>query len=81
MPPEFLQKVVEQMYSLQHMFRVHGDSYFLDRCERISYNSLPATLTADMWAHQYLQQVRLTMWSMQDSSLGQSLRFACLNAL
>ena len=23
--------VVEQMYSLQHMFRVHGDPYFLDR--------------------------------------------------
>jgi hypothetical protein len=48
--------VVEQMYSLQHMFRVHGDPYFLDRCERIAYNSLPATLTGDMWAHQYLQQ-------------------------
>jgi DUF1680 family protein len=48
--------VVEQMYSLQHMFRVHGDPYFLDKCERIAYNSLPATLTSDMWAHQYLQQ-------------------------
>lgn len=48
--------VVEQMYSLQHMFRVHGDPYFLDRCERIAYNSLPATLSSDMWAHQYLQQ-------------------------
>ena len=48
--------VVEQMYSLQHMFRVHGDPYFIDRTERIAYNSLPATLTSDMWAHQYLQQ-------------------------
>ena len=48
--------VVEQMYSLQHMFRVHGDTVFLDKCERIAYNSLPATLTSDMWAHQYLQQ-------------------------
>lgn len=48
--------VVEQMYSLQHMFRVHGDPSFLDRCERIAYNSLPGTITADMWQHQYLQQ-------------------------
>lgn len=23
----------------------------------IGYNALPATLTPDMWAHQYLQQV------------------------
>ena len=29
----------------------------IDRAERISYNALPATLTSDMWAHQYLQQV------------------------
>ena len=25
------------MYSLQHMFKVHGDPYFLDKCERIAY--------------------------------------------
>ena len=48
--------VVEQMYSLQHMFRVHGDVDFLDRCERIAYNSLPGTISPDMWQHQYLQQ-------------------------
>ena len=28
----------------------------LDRMETIAYNALPATLTADMWQHQYLQQ-------------------------
>ena len=38
------------------MFRVHGDTGFLDRCERIAYNSLPGTISADMWQHQYLQQ-------------------------
>lgn len=48
--------VVEQMYSLQHMFRVHGDPSYLDRCERIAYNALPGTITPDMWQHQYLQQ-------------------------
>lgn len=48
--------VVEQMYSLQYMFRVHGDPVFLDRCERIAYNALPGTISPDMWQHQYLQQ-------------------------
>ena len=38
--------VVEQMYSLQHMFRVQADLSFLDRCERIAYNALPAELTS-----------------------------------
>ena len=27
-----------------------------EKAEQITYNSLPATITADMWAHQYLQQ-------------------------
>merc|ERR1711957_989927 len=49
--------VVEQMYSLQYMFRVEGDPTFLDRMERIAYNVLPGTITADSWQHQYLQQV------------------------
>ena len=26
-----------------------------ERAELISYNALPATMTSDMWAHQYLQ--------------------------
>ena len=44
--------VVEQMYSLQHMFRTHGDPSYMDRVERIAFNSLPGTITADMWQHQ-----------------------------
>lgn len=48
--------IVEQMYSLQHMFRVDGDGAWLDRMERIAYNALPGTITADSWQHQYLQQ-------------------------
>jgi len=48
--------VVEQMYSLQHMFKVEGDPSLLDKMERIAYNALPGTITADSWQHQYLQQ-------------------------
>jgi len=48
--------VVEQMYSLQHNFKVLGDVSFLDRLERIAFNSLPGTLDPTQWQHQYLQQ-------------------------
>jgi len=48
--------VVEQMYSLEFIFRVGGDVSMLDWAERISYNAHPATMSQDMWQHQYLQQ-------------------------
>jgi hypothetical protein len=35
---------------------VTGDAALADRVERIAFNALPATFTADMWAHQYDQQ-------------------------
>ena len=48
--------VVEAMFSLQQAIRVTGDAALADRLERIAFNALPATFTADMWAHQYDQQ-------------------------
>merc|ERR1719502_1293637 len=48
--------VVEQIYSLQHNFKVLGDLAYLDRAERIAFNSLPGTLDPVQWRHQYLQQ-------------------------
>ena len=30
--------------------------YAAERAEMIAFNALPATITPDMWAHQYLQQ-------------------------
>ena len=48
--------VVETMFSYATMFSVVGDTVFADKVEQITFNALPATLTADMWAHQYLQQ-------------------------
>ena len=49
--------VVECMFSLEILLGCMGDPAFADRLERIAYNALPATLTPDMWAHQYDQQV------------------------
>jgi hypothetical protein len=48
--------VVEALFSLQQAIRVSGDAALADRLERIAFNALPATFSADMWAHQYDQQ-------------------------
>lgn len=48
--------VVETMFSGSYLYQVIGDPKYADRVERITYNALPATLTGDMWARQYLQQ-------------------------
>ncbi|HZS55240.1 MAG TPA: beta-L-arabinofuranosidase domain-containing protein, partial [Bryobacteraceae bacterium] len=48
--------VVESMFSYEQAFAILGDSQLADRLERVSYNALPATLSTDMWSHQYDQQ-------------------------
>ena len=49
--------VVEAMFSLEEAMRIVGDPWFGDRLEQIAYNAYPAACTADVWAHQYDQQV------------------------
>ena len=49
--------VVEFAYSLEVLLATLGDAGFGDRLEQIIFNALPATLTPDLWAHQYDQQV------------------------
>ncbi|KIK63553.1 hypothetical protein GYMLUDRAFT_40596 [Collybiopsis luxurians FD-317 M1] len=48
--------VVEAMFSGSYLYQVIGDLKYADRVERMTYNALPATLTANMWGRQYLQQ-------------------------
>ena len=48
--------VVEAMFSYSTIFSILGDPVFADKVEQMTFNALPATMTADMWAHQYLQQ-------------------------
>lgn len=47
--------VVELMYSCEILYRITGDKVWAERLERLSFNALPATLSDDMWSHQYDQ--------------------------
>lgn len=49
--------VVEYMASLEEIIAITGDVSLADRLERIAFNALPATISEDMWSHQYVQQV------------------------
>ncbi|MBQ8599270.1 MAG: glycoside hydrolase family 127 protein [Oscillospiraceae bacterium] len=48
--------VVEQMYSYELLYAYTGDAKGAERLEVLAFNALPATLSDDMWAHQYVQQ-------------------------
>ncbi len=47
--------VVEAMYSYEILFEITGNLKWIDRLERLAYNALPATVSEDMWTHQYDQ--------------------------
>ncbi|PZE21625.1 beta-L-arabinofuranosidase domain-containing protein [Paenibacillus xerothermodurans] len=49
--------VVEYMFSLEHLISILGDGKFGDLLEKVAYNALPATISADWTSHQYDQQV------------------------
>jgi uncharacterized protein len=58
--------VVEAMFSLEQDLAILGDAAFGDRLEKIAYNALPATLSADLWAHQYDQQANQVICSISN---------------
>ena len=47
--------IVEQMYSCEHLFAATGDPKWAERLEVLAFNALPATISDDMWTHQYVQ--------------------------
>ncbi len=47
--------VVELMYAFEHLFAYTGDKKWAERLELLAFNAFPATLSDDMWAHQYDQ--------------------------
>lgn len=46
--------IVEAMYSYETLGDVLGDAFFYDRAELAAYNALPAAMTKNMTAHNYL---------------------------
>ncbi len=47
--------VAEQMYSYETLYAFTGDSKWAERLEVLAFNALPATISDDMWTHQYVQ--------------------------
>lgn len=47
--------VAEQMYSYELLYAYTGDKKWAERLEVITFNALPATISDDMWTHQYVQ--------------------------
>lgn len=47
--------VAEQMYSYELLYAYTGDRKWAERLEVLAFNALPATISDDMWAHQYVQ--------------------------
>ena len=82
--------VVEDMFSFEQLIAVLGDATYADRLEKMAFNPLPGTFTADMWAHQYDQQPNQVLvsvypraWSTngKDANLfGREPNFGCCTA-
>ena len=47
--------VVEQMFSYEQLFAHTGEGKWAERLEVLAFNALPATVSEDMWTHQYVQ--------------------------
>ncbi|HIU31982.1 MAG TPA: glycoside hydrolase family 127 protein [Candidatus Caccousia avistercoris] len=59
--------VTEMMYSMEHLAAASGEGKYADRLELLAFNALPATLSPDMWSHQYDQQVNQISCVVMDS--------------
>jgi hypothetical protein len=47
--------VAELMYTCEILYAITGKNIWADRLERLAFNALPATISEDMWTHQYDQ--------------------------
>ncbi len=53
--------VVELMYSFEWLYAHTGDPKWAERLETVAFNALPATISDDMWTHQYVQMSNQTV--------------------
>ncbi len=59
--------VVEMMYSLEILSAQFSDPGLGDRLEKVAFNALPATLSPDLWSHQYDQQANQVVCRVTES--------------
>ncbi|MDI9382682.1 MAG: glycoside hydrolase family 127 protein [Verrucomicrobiota bacterium] len=62
--------MVEAMLSHETLLAITGDLLWADRCEDIAYNSLPASMTADMKALRYLTAPNMPVSDQRSKSPG-----------
>jgi uncharacterized protein len=55
--------VVEYMFSLESVLGLSDDTWAADTLEMLAFNALPATMTADLRGHQYVQQANQVLVS------------------
>ncbi|MDO4292904.1 MAG: glycoside hydrolase family 127 protein [Eubacteriales bacterium] len=74
--------VVEAMYSYEELLSIGGNPRWGDLLEQTAFNALAATVSADMWSHQYVQmtnQIQCTRLSEEanpfNSNNGDAHRF------
>lgn len=61
--------VVEAAYSYEKLIEIGGDVLWSDLLEKTTFNNLPATISPDMWSHQYVQmanQISCTKLNTED---------------
>lgn len=49
--------IVDLMYSCELLYAATGNDIWAARLEKLAFNALPATISDDMWTHQYDQSV------------------------
>lgn len=66
--------VVEQMYSYELLYAYTGDTKWAERLEVLAFNALPAAISDDMWAHQYVQMSnQIACQNLTGNTTGKSL--------
>ena len=62
--------MVEMMFSDETLLKITGDPKYADRCEDVAFNSLPASMTADLKALHYLTAPNMVLCDNRNKSPG-----------
>ncbi len=62
--------MVEMMLSHEMLLKITGDLVWADRCEEVAFNSLPASMTADLKALRYLTAPNMVLSDRHNKSPG-----------